>query len=231
MAHSSHALSLPTLHPDATRLRDAILDKLTYSCGTTAADAGPHAWYLATVLAVRDQIVDRWLDSKPRNDGKAGKRVYYLSIEFLIGRLLFDTLINLRMLDSARAALDSLGVDLDELRRLEPDAALGNGGLGRLAACYMDSMAALAIPAFGYGIRYEHGLFMQEIREGWQHELPERWLSLGDPWEFERADTEYSVRFGGTVQYVGGAHEMGGPTGVVAKIRASNRPVNQEAAR
>ena len=128
--------------------------------------------------------------------------MYYLSIEFLIGRLLFDALINLRLLGTARAALASLDVDIDQLRKLEPDAALGNGGLGRLAACYMDSMAALAVPAYGYGIRYEHGLFMQEIRDGWQHELPERWLAQGNPWEFERIEAEYSIRFGGSVEYV-----------------------------
>ncbi len=203
MANPSQIVPLPALHADAVSLRDAILHKLTYSCATTPEEAGPHAWYLAAVLAVRDCIVDRWLQSKQRNDGKNGKRVYYLSIEYLIGRLLIDSLINLRQLEAARAALHSLGVNLDELRRLEPDAALGNGGLGRLAACYMDSMAALSVPAYGYGIRYEHGLFMQEIRDGWQHELPERWLSLGDPWEFERLDTEYSIRFGGSVQYVG----------------------------
>ena len=149
-------------------------------------------------------MVDRWLESEQRTERKHSKRVYYLSIEFLIGRLLFDTLINLRLLGTARTALASLDVDLDQLRKLEPDAALGNGGLGRLAACYMDSMAALAVPAYGYGIRYEHGLFMQQIRDGWQKELPERWLAFGNPWEFERLETEYSIRFGGSVEYIGG---------------------------
>ena len=204
MPKPSHVLTLPTLHPHAAELRDAILDKLTYSCSKSPSNAGPYDWYLATVLAVRDRMVDRWLESEQRTERKHAKRVYYLSIEYLIGRLLFDSLINLRLLGTARAALDSLGVDLDQLRSLEPDAALGNGGLGRLAACYMDSMAALAIPAFGYGIRYEHGLFMQQIRDGWQHELPERWLAFGNPWEFERLDTEYSIRFGGSVEYIGG---------------------------
>jgi starch phosphorylase len=152
---------------------------------------------------VRDRIVDRWLDADHETESKKKKRVYYLSVEFLIGRLLFDALINLRLVDAARTALSGLGVNLDQLRKLEPDAALGNGGLGRLAACYMDSMAALAVPAFGYGIRYEHGLFAQEIRDGWQHELPERWLAFGNPWEFERLEAEYSIRFGGTVEYIG----------------------------
>jgi starch phosphorylase len=205
MAKPTHVLSLPPLHPQAAELRDVILNKLTYFCSKTPANAVPYDWYLATVLAVRDRLVDRWLSSDQRAERKHGKRVYYLSIEFLIGRLLFDSLINLRLLGTARTALSSLGVDLDNLRKLEPDAALGNGGLGRLAACYMDSMAALAVPAYGYGIRYEHGLFMQEIRDGWQHELPERWLALGNPWEFERRETEYSVRFGGSVEYIGGS--------------------------
>jgi starch phosphorylase len=204
MPTPSHILTLPTLHPHAAELRDAILNKLTYSCSTTPSNAGPYDWYLATVLAVRDRMVDRWLESEQKTERKHSKRVYYLSIEYLIGRLLFDTLINLRLLGTARTALASLDVDLDQLRKLEPDAALGNGGLGRLAACYMDSMAALAVPAYGYGIRYEHGLFMQQIRDGWQQEQPERWLAFGNPWEFERLETEYSIRFGGSVEYIDG---------------------------
>jgi glycogen phosphorylase len=207
MPKPSHVVTLPTLHPHAAELRDAILNKLTYSCSKTPSSAGPYDWYLATVLAVRDRMVDRWMESEQRTDRKHGKRVYYLSIEFLIGRLLFDSLINLRLLGTARTALASLDVDLDQLRKLEPDAALGNGGLGRLAACYMDSMAALGIPAYGYGIRYEHGLFTQQIRDGRQYELPERWLAFGNPWEFERLDTEYSIRFGGSVEYVGGSSD------------------------
>ena len=205
MPKPSHVRSLPSINPQAAELRQAILDKLTYACSTTPGNAGPYDWYLATVLAVRDRMVERWLESEQRTERKRGKRVYYLSIEYLIGRLLFDSLINLRLLGTARAALESLGVELDQLRKLEPDAALGNGGLGRLAACYMDSMAALAVPSFGYGIRYEHGLFKQEIRNGWQNEQPERWLAFGNPWEFERLDTEYSIRFGGSVEYVGSA--------------------------
>jgi glycogen phosphorylase len=212
MAKTSHALSQLGLHPQAAQLRDAIVNKLTYFCSTTPTNAGPYDWYQATVLAVRDRIVDRWLEAGQRVERKQGKRVYYLSIEYLIGQLLFDSLINLQLLGAARSALDSLGVDLDRLRVLEPDAALGNGGLGRLAACYMDSMAALAVPSFGYGIRYEHGLFKQEISDGWQRELPERWLAFGNPWEFERVDTEYSIRFGGSVEYVDGAE--GTPRGI-----------------
>src|SRR4051794_3805673 len=214
MPKPSQVLTLPTLHPHAAELREAILNKLTYACSKTPSNAGAYDWYLATVLAVRDRMVDRWLESEQRTERKHGKRVYYLSIEFLIGRLLFDSLINLRLLGTARAALASLDVDLDQLRKLEPDAALGNGGLGRLAACYMDSMAALAVPAYGYGIRYENGLFVQQIRDGWQNELPERWLSLGNPWEFERTDTEYSICFGGSVEYIGNGNSNGTARGL-----------------
>ena len=134
MAKTSHALSQLGLQPQAAELREAILNKLTYFCSTTRANAGPYDWYQATVLAVRDRIVDRWLEAEQRVERKQGKRVYYLSIEYLIGQLLFDSLINLQLLGPARSALDSLGVELDRLRMLEPDAALGNGGLGRLAA-------------------------------------------------------------------------------------------------
>ena len=218
MPKRSQILTLPTLHPHAAALREAILNKLTYWCSKTPSNAGPDDWYLATVLAICYRTVDRWLEFEQRTERRHGKRVYYLSVEFLIGRLLFDTSTNLRLLDTARAALAGLNVDIDELRAIEPEAALGNGGLGRLAACFMDSMAALQIPAFGYGIRYEHGLFTQQIQDGWQHELPEEWLSRGNPWEFARFDVCYRVRFGGAVEYIGGdAHERRAAPGIPRK--------------
>lgn len=207
MASQSHARSLPHAAAGVAELRDAILNKLTYSCATTAEVATDYDWYVATVLAARDRMVDRWLTSDAKPSAPPKKRVYYLSVEFLIGRLLFDSLINLRLVDAARSALAGFGVNLDQIRKLEPDAALGNGGLGRLAACYMDSMAALGIPAYGYGIRYEHGLFVQQIRDGWQHEFPEEWLALGNPWEFMKPEAECHIAFGGWVEYVGGAHD------------------------
>jgi starch phosphorylase len=183
-------------------LRNAILAKLTYVVGTTPAHAKDRDWFVATALAVRDRVVDRWASSHGA-DGQAGrKHVYYLSLEFLIGRLLSDTLHNLRLTEPVREALAGLGVDLDELRSIEPDAALGNGGLGRLAACFMESMASLEVPAYGYGIRYEHGLFRQTIIDGRQYEQPEDWLCQGNPWEFERSDVVYPVGFGGTVEEV-----------------------------
>ena len=130
----------------------------------------------------------------------------YFSLEFLIGRLLFDAAGNLGLIDTCARPWPSEGIDLDHLRTLEPDAALGNGGLGRLAACFMESMATLAIPAFGYGIRYDHGLFRQSITDGWQQELPEDWLSSGNPWEFQRPELTYRIGFGGSVT---GAVEAG----------------------
>ena len=127
------------------------------------------------------------------------KRVYYLSLEFLIGRLLRDALSNLELTSAFQAALAKLGVNLDLVEALEPDAALGNGGLGRLAACFMESMASLDIPAYGYGIRYDHGLFRQKIVDGWQMELPEEWLENGNSWEFRRREAAYEVGYGGSV--------------------------------
>jgi starch phosphorylase len=189
---------------EEAKLRDAIETKLTYVLGKTVENASDYDWYQATVLAVRDRLVDIWMQSRREATRLKKKRVYYLSIEFLIGRLLPDTLTNLQLAEPARRALQSLGLDLDRLRDVEPDAALGNGGLGRLAACFMDSMAALAIPAYGYGIRYENGLFEQRIRDGWQEEYPETWLARGNPWEFVRPARKYTVGFGGMVEYLGG---------------------------
>jgi len=184
-------------------LRDAIQAKLVYALAKTPEQASEHDWYQATVMALRDRLVDVWM--MERDDTKRRKkRVYYLSIEFLIGRLLFDTLNNMRLTETTRRALAALGVDLDVLREVEPDAALGNGGLGRLAACFMDSMAALGIPAYGYGVRYENGLFEQRIEHGWQREFPEEWLANGNPWEFAKRETSYAIGFGGVVEYLGG---------------------------
>ena len=182
--------------------RNSVVDKLTYMVGKDPDHAQEHDWFVATALAVRDQVVNRWMDATRRTYRDGRKRVYYFSLEFMIGRLLFDALGNLGITDLAREALRDLGVDLDRLRKLEPDAALGNGGLGRLAACYMESMATLGIPAHGYGIRYDHGIFRQALKDGWQVELPEDWLSAGNPWEFERPEVTYTIGFGGTVDTV-----------------------------
>jgi starch phosphorylase len=192
-------------------LRNAILAKLTYNVAKSRFSASERDWFLATALAARDCVVERWLESTADTYRRGTKRVYYLSLEFLIGRLLFDVLNNLGMTETARAALAGLDVDLDRLRVVEPDAALGNGGLGRLAACFMESMASLAIPAHGYGIRYDHGLFRQVIKNGVQQEYPEEWLSFGNPWEFERPELIYDIGFGGSVEAASGD----GPTRLV----------------
>jgi len=199
-ADTSEAAPLPD-PPDTVAFRKAILAKLTYAVGTNPGHATDHDWFMATALAVRDRAMDHWMVSRRRNPADH-KQVCYLSLEFLIGRLLADTLNNLRLTETARAALAGLGVDLDRIRAIEPDAALGNGGLGRLAACFMESMASLEIPAYGYGIRYEHGLFRQVILDGRQHELPEDWLVRTNPWEFGRSDLSYPVGFGGSVEEI-----------------------------
>src|SRR5262245_60861662 len=177
-------LTTPGRANEEAELREAIQTQLAHALGKTRDTAGDFDWYHATALAVRDRVINTFLHRRAETKRLKKKRVYYLSIEFLIGRLLFDTLTTLRLVEPARAALKSLGANLDRLREVEPDAALGNGGLGRLAACYLDSMSALGISAYGYGIRYENGLFEQRIRDGWQQELPEEWLARGNPWEF-----------------------------------------------
>jgi starch phosphorylase len=188
-------------------IKAAVLAKLVLAVGKDAGSATDRDWFLAAALAVRDRIIHRWLASERTSHAKGSKRVYYLSLEFLIGRLLSDVLGNLGMAEDFRAALGDLGVDLTRLRSAEPDAALGNGGLGRLAACFMESMATLGIPAYGYGIRYDHGLFRQVIKNGWQQEYPEEWLSFGNPWEFARPEVFYDIHFGGSVET---AHLPGG---------------------
>jgi starch phosphorylase len=186
----------------AADLKAAVLAKLTYSVGKIPAVASQRDWFLAVAFATRDVIVDKWMQSTQAAYIDGRKRVYYLSLEFLIGRLLFDALTNLGLAEPMTKALSELGVSLSDLRKIEPDAALGNGGLGRLAACFMDSMATLSIATHGYGIRYDNGLFRQIIRGGWQQEAPEDWLINGNPWEFERPECNYPIGFGGWVEGV-----------------------------
>ncbi len=183
-------------------LQAEILEKLTYSIGKDAIVARPHDWLKATILTIRDRVIDQWMESSRETWRTSNKRVYYLSLEFLIGRLLRDAMSNIGVMEPVRAALKNFNVNLDDMINLEPDAALGNGGLGRLAACFMESMATVNIPAYGYGIRYVHGLFRQEMSEGWQVELPEDWLAHGNPWEFERQESSYEIGFGGHVEPV-----------------------------
>lgn len=180
-------------------LRQRIEKALRHRIGKNESAAQPHDWYNAAILALRDDIIDIWIDSTNRTHETGAKQVYYLSLEFLIGRLLRDALSNLDKSDEMSEALKEYEQDLGVLEQLEPDAALGNGGLGRLAACFMESLASLDIPAYGYGIRYKNGMFRQHIKDGWQVELPETWLSHGNPWEFDRRESAYRIGFGGEV--------------------------------
>ena len=210
MNDSLPAVEIPQPSPRSTRpeiLAEEIIERLTYRIGKDAKVAKPHDWLTAAILVVRDRIIDRWMESTRRAYENGDKRVYYLSLEFLIGRLMRDAVSNLGVMNELRDALASLGVDLDVIAGLEPDAALGNGGLGRLAACFMESMATVDIPAYGYGIRYVHGLFRQQMADGWQVELPETWLAHGNPWEFERRESSYEIGFGGSVETIGGYEE------------------------
>ena len=194
------AAETPALGARAAEVREALLRKLTYTVGKDPLVARRYDWLLAASHVVRDAIIDRWIATTRETYRSGHKRVYYLSLEFLIGRLFRDAAANLNLLEPLREALASFGVALDDIAEIEPDAALGNGGLGRLAACFIESMATLGIPAMGYGIRYEHGLFRQKIVDGRQVEVPEDWLSHGNPWEFERREAAYEIGFGGTVE-------------------------------
>ncbi|KQO75738.1 glycogen/starch/alpha-glucan phosphorylase [Rhizobium sp. Leaf262] len=188
-------------------LASEIIERLTYRIGKDVKVAKPHDWLTATILVIRDRVIDKWMESTRKAYQHDSKRVYYLSLEFLIGRLMRDAISNLGLMGEIKNALTSLGVEFDVIAGLEPDAALGNGGLGRLAACFMESMATVDIPAYGYGIRYVHGLFRQQMADGWQVELPETWLAHGNPWEFERRESSYEIGFGGAVDTVGGYEE------------------------
>jgi starch phosphorylase len=200
---------------DPDILAQEIVERLTYRIGKNATAAKPHDWLHAVILCIRDRVIDAWITSTQKTYEEEGRRVYYLSLEFLIGRLMRDAASNMEMLDDVQAALASLGVDIDLIAALEPDAALGNGGLGRLAACFMESMATVDVPAYGYGIRYVNGMFRQEISDGWQVELPETWLAHGNPWEFERREASYEIGFGGRVDPAEG--EDSGPNQMVWK--------------
>ena len=183
----------------AQQLRDDISRHLKLSLGKDPEHASTYDWRMSLSLALRDRVVEPWFKSTRETYEGKHKRVYYLSMEFLIGRLIEDVTINLNVEDVAIEAMAELGQDYHKIVVDEPDAALGNGGLGRLAACFMDSLATLAIPAYGYGIRYEHGLFEQHFEDGQQTETAEGWLAQRHVWEFERPEVAYKIHFGGYV--------------------------------
>ena len=183
----------------AASLEQAFLDRLLQQSGKHPAEAAPRDWLAAVVSVARDRLIERSRQTASAAPPPAVKDICYFSMEFLIGRLLSNSLLNLGSDEDFRRALSALGVNLDHLCDLEPDAGLGNGGLGRLAACFLDSMATLSLPGYGYGIRYEYGLFEQTIQDGQQLERPDRWLQDGYPWELPRLDLRCTVSFGGRV--------------------------------
>jgi len=181
-------------------LKKDIVRHIVSSLGSDYARLNPYNYFYGLALSVRDRLIDQWIKTMRFSYDAHAKRVYYLSLEYLPGKSLLNNLYGLELYDVAVKAVRELGFDLGELAELEWDAGLGNGGLGRLASCYLDSMAALQIPAFGYGIRYEYGIFHQVIDEqGRQIEKPDNWVRHFNPWEFDRDQHLFEVEFGGWV--------------------------------
>jgi starch phosphorylase len=179
-------------------LKRALADNLFYAQGKFPAIATKNDFYMALAYTVRDRQLHRWINTiETYIKQKDPKVVSYLSAEFLLGPRLGNSLVNLGIYNEVRQAVEELGLDLNELLEQEAEPGLGNGGLGRLAACYMDSLSTLEIPAIGYGIRYEFGIFSQGIQDGWQIEIADKWLRLGDPWELPRPEAAVDVNFGG----------------------------------
>jgi len=168
--------------------------------GNDAALASKHDYFKALAYTVRERMAEAWIRTQRSYYERGSKRVYYLSLEFLPGRSLLNNILCLDLEPECRSLLAEFGLSLEDVAELEWDAGLGNGGLGRLASCYLDSMASLGIPAYGYGIRYDYGIFYQLIQDGWQLERPDNWLRFGNPWEFERPQHLYPVEFGGEVR-------------------------------
>jgi starch phosphorylase len=187
---------------DAEALKAAILCNLEYRLAKDQYSATNYDRFLSTAYSVVERLVERWIATQQTYHNKNPKRIYYFSMEYLLGKSLENSLINLDLYDVCREALEELDMDLEEIRNYEADAGLGNGGLGRLAACFLDSMATLCYPAQGYGIRYNYGLFHQKIVNGNQVETTDSWLSLPSPWEIERPEYNFKVRFGGKVEHI-----------------------------
>ncbi len=190
----------PRTGMDVDSFREDIRQHLHYTLAKDQYSSTEWDKYKSVVLAVMDRLHDRWIDTQQRYYDQQSKRVYYLSMEYLIGRLMDNMLINLGLQDVAAEAIEEVGFDYDKVREAEIDAGLGNGGLGRLAACFLDSMATLGVPAIGYGIRYDYGIFDQDIKDGWQIEKPDMWLQYGYPWGVERPQKSYKVPFYGRVK-------------------------------
>ncbi len=191
---------------DRTSLKHSLSNRLIYSMGKDPITATHRDWFHTTAYAVRERLIERWMETMRSYYRSDAKRVYYLSMEFLTGRLLSNSLLNMGFYEECCGALADLELDIDRIRELETDAALGNGGLGRLAACFLDSLATLSLPGYGYGIRYEYGMFNQRIENGYQVEHPDNWLRYGNPWEFPRPEVLFPVKFGGRVVQIKNDH-------------------------
>ncbi len=180
-------------------VQQSMTNQLIFSVGKDPITATDRDWFFTLANVVRERLIERWMATMRRYYINDTKRVYYLSMEFLIGRSLMNSVLNIGFEEEVRKACSEAGLDLDKVKNLEFDAALGNGGLGRLAACFLDSMATMGVPGYGMGIRYEYGMFNQKIESGWQVEHPDNWLRYGNPWEFPRPEVLYPVKFHGQV--------------------------------
>jgi glycogen phosphorylase len=186
---------------DKEAIKNSFLDDLFYMQGKFAALATRNDYYMALAYAVRDRMLQRWISTAATYTREASRTVAYLSAEFLMGPHLGNNLLNLGITDTVRKGMAELGLNLEDLLRQEEEPGLGSGGLGRLAACFIDSLATLEIPSLGYGIRYEFGIFQQQIVDGWQIEKTDKWLRYGNPWELARPEWAVSVKFGGTTEH------------------------------
>jgi starch phosphorylase len=192
---------------DMDSIRNSLSAHMTFAISKYPASATTRDWYESAAFAIRDRLVERWMETMQRYYREDSKRIYYLSLEFLVGRTFSNAMLNLNIHEECKAALYELGQNIETISDIEFDAALGNGGLGRLAACFLDSMATLDLPCYGYGIRYEYGMFHQAIEDGMQVEHPDNWLRYGNPWEFPRPEVLYPVKlYGKVVEY---KHEDG----------------------
>ncbi|MCX7156508.1 MAG: glycogen/starch/alpha-glucan phosphorylase [Rhodocyclales bacterium] len=203
----------PSVLPDLDRpatdvpsIRRSLYHRLTYSIGKDPITATDRDWFYSAAAVLRERMIERWMETMRSYYVQDRKRVYYLSMEFLMGRTLINGMMNLGCDKEFREALLAMGLNIDNIREMEQDAALGNGGLGRLAACFLDSMATMGIAGYGYGIRYEYGMFHQGVEEGQQVEHPDNWLRYGNPWEFPRPEVLYQVKFHGRVVDYADAH-------------------------
>jgi len=181
-------------------IKQGFLEHLKYTLGVDEYTTTNHDRFMALSYTIRDRLINQWIKTQQTHHNKNTKRAYYLSLEFLMGRAMGNNIINMQLEDTVSEALKELGYNLEELEAQESDAGLGNGGLGRLAACFLDSMATMDLPSFGYGIRYDYGIFKQKIDNGYQTEQPDDWLRNGNPWEIERPDVTVKVSFGGRVE-------------------------------